>query len=47
MVHYENFSSEGILSFGKIFLDLLTTSFPNTSPSPARVQIAKMVFVLE
>jgi hypothetical protein len=41
------FSTEGIVNFGKIFLDLLTTSFLNSPPSPARVQIAKMVFVLE
>jgi hypothetical protein len=47
MVHYETFSTEGIVNFGKIFLDLLTTSFPNTSPSPATVQIATMVFVPE
>jgi hypothetical protein len=37
MVHYETVSTEGILRFGKIFLDLLTTSFSNTSPTPARV----------
>lgn len=39
MFHYETFSAEGIKRFGKLFLDLLTTSSPNTSPSPARVQI--------
>jgi hypothetical protein len=47
MVDYETFSTEGILKFGKIFLDLLTTSFPNTSPSPARVQIATFTFFPE
>jgi len=30
MVHYQTFPTEGIVRFGKIFLDLLTTSFPNT-----------------
>jgi hypothetical protein len=47
MVDYEKFSAEGILKFGKIFLDLLTTSSPNTSPSQARVQIATITFVPE
>jgi len=47
MVDYETFSTEGIVNFGKIFLDLLTISLPNTSPSPARVQIATLFFVPE
>jgi hypothetical protein len=47
IVHYETFSTQGILTFGKIFLDLLTTSFPNTSPSPATMQIATITFVPE
>jgi hypothetical protein len=47
MVGSETFFTEGIVNFGKILLDLLTTSFPNTSPSPARVQIAPIPFVPE
>jgi hypothetical protein len=47
MVDYETFSPEGIVNFDKIFLDLLTTSSPNTSPSPATVQIATIPFVPE
>lgn len=31
MVHYETFSTEGIKSFGKIFLDLLATLLSNPS----------------
>jgi len=40
MVDYETFSTEA--RFSKIFLDLLTTPFPNTSPSAARAQIAPL-----
>jgi len=47
MVHCETFSTEDIERFGKIFLGLLTISFPNTSPSLARVQIATITFVSE
>jgi hypothetical protein len=37
IVAYETFSPEGIANPGTIFPDLLTTSFPDTSPSPAGV----------
>jgi hypothetical protein len=47
MVGCETFSTEGTVKFGKIFLELLTTSFPNTSPSAAKVQMAMMLFVPE
>jgi hypothetical protein len=47
LAHCETFSTEGILSFGNIFLHLLTTSFPDTSPAPARGQIAARVFFPE
>jgi hypothetical protein len=30
MIGYETLSTEGIVRFGKIFLDLMTTSFPHT-----------------
>jgi hypothetical protein len=36
-----------VYSFDKILPDLPTTSFPNTLPSPARVQIATIFFVPE
>jgi len=37
MICCETFSNELIVGLGKIFLDLLTTSLPDTSPSPTRV----------
>ena len=37
MVGYETFSPEGIVIFVTIFPDLLTTSFPDTSPVLAKV----------
>jgi hypothetical protein len=36
-----------IASFGKIFPDQPTISFPNTSPSPASGRIAAILFVPE
>jgi hypothetical protein len=47
MVDCKTFSAEGIVRFGKIFLDFLTTSFPKPSPSPARVETATKVFAPE
>ena len=47
MVNFETFSTEDIKRLGKIFLDLLITSFPNTSSSPAGVQIATITHVPE
>jgi hypothetical protein len=47
IVGCETLSTKAIKRFGNIFLGLLTTSFSNTSPSPARVKIATMVFALE
>ncbi|MEK7826808.1 MAG: hypothetical protein AAB299_03580 [Thermodesulfobacteriota bacterium] len=40
MIGCETFAVDCIASFGKIIPDLINTSLPNTSPSPARVQIA-------
>jgi hypothetical protein len=42
MIHYETFSIVRIASFGKNILNLMNTSLPNTSPSPAMVQIASI-----
>ncbi|MCE8429795.1 MAG: hypothetical protein J5U19_15590, partial [Candidatus Methanoperedens sp.] len=47
MVGCKTFSIEGVVRFDKIFLDLLTTSLPNTSPFLATVQIATIIFVPE
>jgi phage tail protein X len=47
MVVYETFFPEGIATLATMFPDLLTTSFPDTSLSPARVQIATALFVPE
>jgi hypothetical protein len=47
MVGCGTFSAEEIVRFGRIFSDLLNTSFPNTSPSPAKVQIVIIFFVPE
>jgi hypothetical protein len=45
MVDYETLSPEA--RFSRIFLDPLNTSFPDTLPSPARVQTATILFVPE
>jgi phage tail protein X len=47
MVVYETSSLEGIATVGTMFPDPLTTSFPDTLPSPAKVQIATALFVPE
>jgi hypothetical protein len=47
IIAYETFSPEGIAIFVTIRPGLLTTSFADTSPSPARVQIATALFVPE